>query len=98
LSGSTFRLACVDAEAAIAVVPANKASWEDLQTVIGDRGYPASCQCQRIKLGDRAWWDMPREERAMRLRKETDCGHPRARRTSGLVAFVSGEPVGWCAV
>jgi GNAT superfamily N-acetyltransferase len=91
-------LARVDAEAAITVVPANKASWDDLQTVFGDRGYPASCQCQRIKLGDRAWWNMPREERAMRLREETDCGHPRARRTSGLVAYGAGEPVGWCAI
>jgi GNAT superfamily N-acetyltransferase len=85
-------------DAPITVVPANQASWEDLQTVFGSRGYAAACQCQRIKLGDRAWWYMPVEERAQRLREETDCGHPRSRTTSGLVAYLDGEPVGWCAV
>src|SRR5262249_4028420 len=26
------------------------------------------------------------------------CGHPRSARTSGLVAYLDGEPAGWCAV
>ena len=91
-----FARAVVDG--AISVVPANQATWDDLQTVFGDRGYAAACQCQRIKLGDRAWWYLPVEERAHRLRQETDCGHPEARTTSGLVAYLDGEPVGWCAV
>ncbi|HZC72879.1 MAG TPA: GNAT family N-acetyltransferase [Jatrophihabitans sp.] len=83
---------------AISVVPANNATWDDLQTIFGSRGAPAKCQCQRIKLGDGAWWHMPREERAHRLREDTDCGHPESDRTSGLVAYLDGEPVGWCAV
>jgi GNAT superfamily N-acetyltransferase len=37
-------------------------------------------------------------ERAARLREQTRCGQPRARTTSGLVAYFDGEPVGWCAV
>jgi GNAT superfamily N-acetyltransferase len=82
----------------ISVVPANQSSWDDLQTVFGDRGYAATCQCQRIKLADRVWWYMPVEERAQRLREETDVGHPEAEHTSGLVAYLDGEPVGWVAV
>ena len=39
-----------------------------------------------------------REELAFRLRAQTDCDHPRSRTTSGLVAYLDGEPVGWCAV
>jgi GNAT superfamily N-acetyltransferase len=31
-------------------------------------------------------------------RQQTDCGHPRATRTAGLVAYLDGTPVGWCAV
>jgi GNAT superfamily N-acetyltransferase len=81
----------------VSVVPANEASWDDLQTVFG-RGGAARCQCQRIKLGDGAWFDMPVEERAHRLREETDCGHPEADRSSGMVAYLDGEPVGWVAV
>jgi GNAT superfamily N-acetyltransferase len=81
----------------VSVVPANEAAWDDLQAVFG-RGAAAKCQCQRIKLGDRAWYDMPVEERAHRLREETDCGNPDADGTSGLVAYLEGEPVGWVAV
>ena len=79
------------------VVPANEASWDDLQAVFG-RGAAAKCQCQRIKLGDRAWYRMPVEERAHRLREDTDCGHPEAERSSGMVAYVDDQPVGWVAV
>jgi hypothetical protein len=73
----------------VSVVPANEASWEDLQTVFG-RGATAKCQCQRIKLGDGAWYRTPVEERAQRLREETDCGHPEADATSGMVAYLDG--------
>jgi GNAT superfamily N-acetyltransferase len=38
------------------------------------------------------------DERTHRLRDETDCGHPEAGDTSGLVAYLDGEPVGWVAV
>ena len=38
------------------------------------------------------------EERAWRLRVQTGCGNPESSVTSGLVAYLDGEPVGWCAV
>ena len=41
---------------------------------------------------------VPAEERAHRLRQQTECGHPESGTTSGLVAYLDGEPVGWCAV
>ena len=86
-------------ESAILVVPANAVSWEDLQTVFGTRGQAPRCQCQRYKLRPReSFGSFPAEERAHRLREQTDCGHPPAARTSGLVAYLDGEPVGWCAV
>jgi GNAT superfamily N-acetyltransferase len=34
----------------------------------------------------------------MRLRAQTNSGDARASATSGLVAYLDGEPVGWCAV
>ena len=84
---------------AISVVPASEASWEDLQTVFGTRGAASWCQCQRYKLRPReAFAKFPVEERAHRLRQQTDCGHPGSDSTSGLVAYLNGEPVGWCAV
>jgi GNAT superfamily N-acetyltransferase len=86
-------------ELAISVMPANEASWEDLQTVFGTRGQGARCQCQRYKLRAReSFGSFPVEERALRLREQTDCGHPESDTTSGLVAYLEGSPVGWCAV
>ncbi len=83
---------------AVRVVPANEASWEDLQTVMGTRGDASNCQCQFFKIRDMDWRGVPREERAARLREQADCGHPDSPTTSGLVAHLDGEPVGWCAV
>jgi GNAT superfamily N-acetyltransferase len=83
----------------VRIVPANEASWDDLQMVFGTRGPAARCQCQRYKLRRReAFRNFPVEERAARLRAQTDCGHPDAEATAGLVAYLDGEPVGWCAV
>ncbi len=81
------------------VVPANEASWDDLQAVLGTRGQAARCQCQRYKLRPReSFGSFPAEERAHRLREQADPGHPGSGTTSGLVAYLDGEPVGWCAV
>jgi GNAT superfamily N-acetyltransferase len=82
----------------ISVVPANEASWEDLQAVFGDRGDAADCQCQRYKIRDFQWASVPADARAGRLREQADSGHPGSGTTSGLVAYLDGEPVGWCAV
>jgi hypothetical protein len=83
----------------VTIVPANQASWDDLQAVLGTRGDPARCQCQRYMMQPReSWRSVGAEELAFRLRSQTDCGSPRSRTTSGLVAYLGGEPVGWCAV
>ena len=80
------------------IVPANQASWEDLFAIFGTRGYTATCQCQRFKVGPYPWrlGDVP--ARVERLRAQTHCDFPSSPVTSGLVAYLDGEPVGWCAV
>jgi GNAT superfamily N-acetyltransferase len=83
---------------AISVKPANKASWDDLQAIFGARGDPARCQCQYFRLTPAEWSASHLGERAARFREQTACGRPRARGTSGLVAYLDGEPAGWCAV
>jgi GNAT superfamily N-acetyltransferase len=83
---------------AISVVPANQASWDDLQAVFGTRGDASRCQCQWFKLRNSQWRSVPVQERAARLREQTGAGHPGAPTTSGLVAYLDGEPVGWCGV
>jgi GNAT superfamily N-acetyltransferase len=83
----------------LVIVPADRAGWDDLQKVFGTRGPASRCQCQRYKLRPREFFaGFPVEERADRLRDQTGCGRPGSATTSGLVAYLDGEPVGWCAV
>lgn len=83
----------------LTIRPANEVGCTDLQAVFGSRGAGAHCQCQRYKLRPREYFaGFPQEERAHRLRQQTDCGHPESGTTSGLVAHLGSEPVGWCAV
>jgi len=83
----------------LAIVPANTVSWEDLRAVFGSRGDPSRCNCQRFKMQPKeSWASVGAEELALRLREQTECGHPDSGTTSGLVAYLDGEPVGWCAV
>jgi GNAT superfamily N-acetyltransferase len=92
-------VAGADAKQNVTIVPANEASCTDLRAVFGTRGAAATCQCQRYKLRPReAFRKFPVEERARRLRAQTNCGHADSETTSGLVAYLDGEPVGWCAV
>ena len=77
----------------ITIDPANEASWEDLQAVLGTRGDPSRCQCQRYRMQPgESWASVGAEELAFRLRTQADCGHPESGTTSGLVAYLDGEP------
>lgn len=75
----------------ISVVPANEASWADLQTVFGTRGEPARCQCQWFKITAAEWRSVPVGERARRLHEQTGCDDPAAESSSGLVAYFEGS-------
>jgi GNAT superfamily N-acetyltransferase len=84
----------------ITVVPANEASWEDIQAVFGSRGDPARCWCQRYKMAPgESWAGAGAAELQHRFRTQTDWGDraPGAV-AAGLVAYLDGAPAGWCAV
>ena len=80
------------------IVPANEAPWDDLAAIFGTTDYPGRCQCQRFKVLGWIWRDSTQEERTAMLRAQTACGDPNATATSGLVAYLDDEPVGWVAV
>jgi GNAT superfamily N-acetyltransferase len=81
----------------VRIVPANEALWEDVTAILG-ASYPGRCRCQRFKVVGWIWRDSTQEERTEALRAQTACGDPGAAATSGLVAYVDGEPAGWVAV
>ncbi|MDQ3733239.1 MAG: GNAT family N-acetyltransferase [Actinomycetota bacterium] len=82
----------------LTIVPANEASWDDVAAVFGTADYPSRCQCQWLKIPGYMWRDSIQEQRTAMLRAQTACGNPTAESTSGLVAYVDGEPAGWVAV
>jgi GNAT superfamily N-acetyltransferase len=84
--------------AQLSIIPANQASWADLQAVFGTADYPGMCYCQHYKTRDCHWSSLSGEERHRRLREQTRCDDQGARTTSGLVAYLGQEPVGWVAV
>ena len=83
----------------VVVRPANEARWEDLEAIFGSRGAASRCWCQRFKLAPKeSFGSVPAEDRAHRLRTQTECDQPESTTASGLVAYLDSEPVGWCAV
>jgi GNAT superfamily N-acetyltransferase len=86
----------VDAEARI--IPANEASWNDVQAIFGTTDYPSKCLCQRLKVVGWIWRDSTQEQRTEMHRVQTACGNPDAAHTSGLIAYVDDQPAGWVAV
>jgi GNAT superfamily N-acetyltransferase len=83
----------------LTIIPANQASWDDIAAVFGTGDYPGRCQCQRFKVRGWIWGaSTTPEQRAAMLREQTGCGDPDAVTTSGLVAYLDGEPAGWVAV
>jgi GNAT superfamily N-acetyltransferase len=76
---------------AVTVRPVSEALFDDVQTVFGDRGQAARCQCQGYRLG---WYDQQSDNvpgRRELLRDQVNEGH-------GLLAYLDGEPVGWCSL
>ena len=81
----------------VTVVAANEASWEDLAAIFSARE-ASRCHCQRFKVIEWMWRDSTEEERIDAFQAQTACGDPNATTTSGLVAYVDGDPAGWAAV
>jgi GNAT superfamily N-acetyltransferase len=75
----------------IEVLAVDEASFGDVQTVLGTRGQAARCQCQGFRLG---WYELHSDDRQGRcelLRDQVAEGY-------GLLAYLDGEPVGWCSL
>nr|WP_281386574.1 GNAT family N-acetyltransferase [Jiangella mangrovi] len=66
--------------------------------VFGTADYAARCRCQWFKVEGWIWRDSTFDERVEAQQAQTGADDPEAERTSGLVAYVDGDPAGWVAV
>ncbi len=78
----------------IEVRPAGPSRWPDLVAVMAEEGDQASCWCQFFRLRGQAWESSTRQTNRAAMREQVgDQPLP-----PGLIAYLDGEPVGWCAV
>lgn len=70
------------------------APWADVQTVFGTRGDPSTCWCQYFKMNNPEWKTASRETCEPLLKQQVHDLDP----APGVIAYLDGEPVGWCAV
>lgn len=87
-----------DASAGVRVAPTNLASCEELSALFAAPGPAHRCQCQRYRLAaGESFAAIPIQDRRDRLAEQTGCGSATAP-TTGLLARLGQELVGWCAV
>lgn len=80
-------------DATITVVPVGEAAWGDVEQTFGTRGDPATCWCQWFRLTSAQFKQAPVSELRERMHEQTG-QHP----SPGVLAYLDGEPAGWCAV
>ena len=77
----------------VVVQPLTSANWQDLEGLFGAHGAYAGCWCTFWLLKRADFNKMHAEERKAALKDITDRGEG-----VGVIAYVDGEPAGWCSV
>ncbi|WP_231955469.1 GNAT family N-acetyltransferase [Occultella aeris] len=76
------------------VVPATAQRFDDVVTILAPKDPDAPvCWCLSYRLPNRENQSLRGSDRAARLRRYAEEGTP-----PGVVAYVDGEPAGWCSV
>ena len=78
---------------AVEVRPVTPERWDDLLRVFGPNGARGGCWCMAWRLSSTELRRTPAETRRERLGELVAGGTP-----TGLLAYVDGDPVGWCSV
>ena len=78
----------------IRVLPATADRWSDLVAVMGTRGDPSWCWCQYYRLRGQAWRDSSKSGNNKPALREQVVS---SKVPPGVIAYLDGEPAGWCA-
>jgi GNAT superfamily N-acetyltransferase len=88
----------------ISIVSIADVPWADVELVFGTRGDPARCWCQFFKMPNAQWWATSGAEKSAGLHEQvvraqgSGAQGPGDPLPPGLLAYLDGEPVGWCAI
>lgn len=73
--------------------PLTPARWKDLEALFGERGACGGCWCMWWRLKRSQFEKQKGEGNKRALKKIVDSGE-----VPGLLAYVDGQPIAWCAV
>jgi GNAT superfamily N-acetyltransferase len=68
--------------------------WADVEHVLAGRGDPGRCWCQWFRLTNAGWRETLTADRREALREQVVAPAP----APGVLGYVDGEAVGWCAI
>jgi GNAT superfamily N-acetyltransferase len=77
----------------LSTLPLTVGHWPDLVRLFGERGACGGCWCM--------WWRLPRkqyEEQKGEMNKQAMHALLEAGEMPGLLGYIAGEPVAWCAI
>lgn len=77
----------------IKIYPATAERWKNIETLFGPKGAYAGCWCMFWRL-DRADFKRLKGEGTKAVLKEMTSRNE----VAGLLAYVDGEPAGWCSI
>ncbi len=73
--------------------PATAERWKDIESLFGPRGACAGCWCM--------WWRLPTAEFRASVGEKNKAGMRKLVKSGGIpgvLAYVAGHPIGWCAI
>lgn len=80
-------------EPAVEIHPATPDRWGDVEALFGPRGACGGCWCQHFKLRGPEYAAGRGAPNKARLKRSVRAGE-----VPGLLAYIDGRPVAWCAV
>ncbi len=73
--------------------PVTPERWPDLETLFGERGACGGCWCMVWRLKRSVWEEGKGETNKLALRVIVENDE-----RPGVLAYIGGEPVGWCSI
>ncbi len=74
-------------------LPVTPDNWKDFETVMGPRGATGGCWCMYLRLSHSEFEAQKGEPNKVEMKAIVDSGE-----IPGILAYVDGQPAGWCSV
>lgn len=80
-------------ESVIEFYPLTSKRWPDLVELFQGHGNPGYCWCTFWRLSSQEYGEKESAERNVTLKNYVHSGIP-----TGIIGYLSGEPIGWCSI